>query len=122
MKLWTGIVTEKIAESKDFYTKLFGCQILFEEDWFVLLELGGAELGFMQPDLDFQAEIFQKPFNSEGVWITVDVEDATAEYQRMQQQDIKIAMELRDEPWGDRHFTVLDPSGIAVDIVQRITS
>lgn len=26
---------------------------------------------------------------------------------------------LRDEPWGDRHFVVVDPNGIGVDIVQR---
>jgi uncharacterized glyoxalase superfamily protein PhnB len=24
---------------------------------------------------------------------------------------------LRDEPWGDRHFTIRDPNGIAIDIV-----
>lgn len=27
---------------------------------------------------------------------------------------------LRDEPWGDRHFVVVDPNGIGVDVVQRL--
>jgi uncharacterized glyoxalase superfamily protein PhnB len=26
---------------------------------------------------------------------------------------------LRDEPWGDRHFAVVDPNGIGVDVLQQ---
>jgi uncharacterized glyoxalase superfamily protein PhnB len=32
---------------------------------------------------------------------------------------ISIEVPIRDEPWGDRHFAVLDPNGIPVDVVQR---
>jgi len=27
-------------------------------------------------------------------------------------------MDLRDEPWGDRHFALRDPNGVGVDIVE----
>ncbi|MBD0256676.1 MAG: glyoxalase, partial [Cytophagales bacterium] len=30
---------------------------------------------------------------------------------------VPIEVELRDEPWGDRHFAIVDPNGIGVDIV-----
>ena len=30
---------------------------------------------------------------------------------------VKIEIEIRDEPWGDRHFAILDPNGIGIDIV-----
>ena len=120
MKLWTGVVTEKISESKAFYTQLFGCEVVFESDWFVLLELGGSELGFMLPNLEEQAPIFHKPLiNGEGMWITIDVDDVDAEYQRIQSSGSDIVMEIRDEPWGDRHFSLKDPNGIAVDVVQH---
>ena len=32
MKFWTGVITEKLTESKSFYVNLFGCEVLFEED------------------------------------------------------------------------------------------
>ena len=44
MMLWPGVVTEKVRESRDFYVRLFGCHVIYEgeDDWFVLLELGGS--------------------------------------------------------------------------------
>ena len=119
MKLWSGVVTEKVQESKHFYVRLFDCEVVYETDWFVLLELGGPELGFMSPNLESQAPIFRPAFQGKGVWITVDVDDADAEHQRIQTLGVTIEVALRDEPWGDRHFVVIDPNGIAVDVVQR---
>lgn len=122
MKFWSGIVTDKVRESRDFYVRLFGCDVLYEgeDDWVVLLQLGPSELGFLKPGLAAQAPIFRSPFRGEGVWIAVDVQDAEAEYRRIRALGVPIAVELRDEPWGDRHFAVVDPNGIGVDVVQRL--
>ena len=119
MKLWTGIVTEKIQESKAFYTRLFGCEVVFESDWFVLLQLGESELGFMLPELDTQASIFRPTFQGQGVWVAIDVENVDEEYQRIKGMNEDITVEIRDEPWGDRHFVLRDPNGIGVDVVQH---
>jgi uncharacterized glyoxalase superfamily protein PhnB len=121
VKFWSGIVTEKVRESKDFYVHLFGCEVIYEGegDWVVLLKLGDSELGFMKPDLESQAQIFRPAFRGQGVWIAVDVEDAQAEYRRIRAMGVPIEVPLRDEPWGDRHFVVVDPNGIGVDVVQR---
>jgi len=35
----------------------------------------------------------------------------------MRSKNIPIEIELRDEPWGDRHFAIKDPNGIGIDIV-----
>ena len=122
MKLWTGIVTDKVQQSKDFYTRLFGCEVLHEEEggWFVLLRLGGNELGFMKPNRPSQAAIFRPAFEGRGVWVAIEVEDAGAEYERLRALGVPIEVQLRDEPWGDRHFVVVDPNGIGVDVVQRV--
>jgi hypothetical protein len=49
MKLWSGVVTEKVMESREFYVRLFGCEVIYEDEggWFVLLQLGKSQLGFM---------------------------------------------------------------------------
>ncbi len=121
MKLWSGVVTEKVQESKDFYVRLFGCDVIYEGEggWFVLLQLGSGELGFMKPNLESQAAIYRPAFQGQGVWIVVDVADVDSEYQRLQAIGVPIEVALRDEPWGDRHFVVVDPNGIGVDVVQR---
>lgn len=121
MKFWSGIVTEKVQESKAFYVKLFGCEVVYEgeNDWFVLLGLNGSELGFMKPQLPTQAEVFRPVFQGQGIWIAVNVEDVQAEYQRIKDLGIAIEVELRKEPWGDQHFVLRDPNGIGVDVVQH---
>lgn len=121
MKLWSGVITDKVQESKDFYVRLFGCEVLYEGDdgWFVLLQLGDSELGFMQPGQTAQAEIFRRPFTGQGMWVAVDVDDVDREYARIQALGVEIAVALRDEPWSDRHFVVIDPNGIGVDVVQH---
>lgn len=120
MKFWTGVITEKLAESKAFYVNLFGCEVLFEEEWFVLLQLGPSELGFLRPEMEGQHPLFQTAHPGHGMWITVEVADAAAECQRIQKLGQPIVQELRDEVWGDRHFVLQDPNGIGVDVVQRI--
>jgi catechol 2,3-dioxygenase-like lactoylglutathione lyase family enzyme len=49
MKLWTGIVTDQVQRTKDFYTRLFGAEVIYEGEggWFVLLGMGESELGVM---------------------------------------------------------------------------
>ena len=119
MKFWSGVVSEKLQESKEFYVRLFGCEVAYDSEWFVLLQLGPTAIGFMQPGLEAQAPIFRSAFAGQGIWITVDVEDVDAEYKRLTDMGVALELTLRDEPWGDRHFVVRDPNGIGVDIVQQ---
>ncbi len=121
MKLWPGVVTEKVLESRDFYCRVFGAQVIYagEGDWFVLLQIGDAELGFMMPGLESQAPLFRPAFQGQGVWMAVEVDDVDAEYRRIQALGVPLAVDLRDEPWGDRHFAIIDPNGVSVDVVQR---
>lgn len=121
MKFWSGVITDKVQASKEFYVRLFDCVVLYEGDdgWFVLLRLGDSELGFMKPGLASQAEIFRRPFTGQGMWVAVDVDDVDREYARIQALGVEIVVALRDEPWGDRHFVIADPNGIGVDVVQH---
>ncbi|MBZ2188780.1 VOC family protein [Alcanivorax sp. JB21] len=121
MHLWSGIITEKVTESRDFYVRLFGCDVLFDEPWCVVLRFGDSEVGFMQPELPQQAPVFRGAYPGQGVWFTLDVDDVDAEHARLSALGVPIAVSLRDEDWGDRHFSVIDPNGIGVDIVTRAT-
>ena len=121
MKLWPGVITEKVIESRDFYCRVFGARVIYEGEggWFVLLQIGEAELGFMRPGLESQAPLFRPAFQGQGVWMAVEVDDVDAEHRRIQALGVSLAVDLRDEPWGDRHFALVDPNGVSVDVVQR---
>lgn len=50
--------------------------------------------------------------------LTIEVDDVDELYERLRKKSVKIEIALRDEPWGDRHFAVVDPNGIGIDFVR----
>ena len=120
MKVTSGIITAKLKESKEFYTKVLGFTVTFENDFFLLIESpdGEGRLSFLLPNHPTQQPIFKPAFNGKGAYITLEVEDADAEYKRIKELGTPIEIEIRDEVWGDRHFAIVDPNGIGIDIVK----
>lgn len=119
LSLTAGVVTPKLHACKQFYTSHFGFQVIYESDWFVLLATpnGKQQVSFLQPDHASQQALFQPAFAGKGVYFTLEVADVEAEYERLKKAGIPILIELRQEPWGDTHFAIQDPAGVAVDIV-----
>lgn len=118
MSFYNGIITSKLKESIEFYTQRLGFSIKFENEWFVLLERNERELAFMLPNLEFQAEIFRDEFPGKGLWLTIEVDDVEAEHKRIKGLGVPIVVELRQEDWGETHFSIVDPNGIGVDFVK----
>ena len=119
MKLNAGIITEKLAESKAFYTQVLQFGVTFENDFYLLLHTPNqeAEISFLLPNHPSQQPLFQKPFTQQGVYLTIEVENVDDYYCSLKEQGVPIAIDLREEPWGDRHFAIIDPNGIGIDIV-----
>ena len=119
LSLTAGVVTSKLHACKQFYTSHFGFQVIYESDWFVLLATPDAkqQVSFLQPEHASQQALFQPAFAGKGVYFTLEVADVEAEYERLKKAGIPILIELRQEPWGDTHFAIQDPAGVAVDIV-----
>lgn len=119
MKLNAGYITDKLQESKNFYTQVLGFGVSFENDFYLLLHTPNhqAEIAFLQSNHPSQQALFQKAFDPQGVYITIEVDNVDKLYRKLKDKNIDIVVDLRDEPWGDRHFTILDPNGIGIDIV-----
>lgn len=119
MKLNAGIITEKLTETKEFYTKVLDFGVTFENEFYLLLHTPNhqAELGFLLPNHPTQKPIFQQAFAGKGAYFTIEVEDVDSYYAAIKKKGIAIEVELRDEAWGDRHFAIVDPNGIGIDIV-----
>jgi catechol 2,3-dioxygenase-like lactoylglutathione lyase family enzyme len=120
--LYTIIVTDRRAECRDFYVRWFGFQVVFEASWFVYVAATGDRafgLAFMAPDHPSRPP-GPETFSGKGVLITLQVDDAAAEFERLKQGGLEIAHPLSDEPWGQRRFATYDPAGTWVDIIQPI--
>ena len=119
MKLNAGIITEKLAESKAFYTQVLQFGVTFENDFYLLLHTPNqeAEISFLLPNHPSQQPLFQKPFTQQGVYLAIEVENVDDYYYKLKEQGVPIAIDLREETWGDRHFAIIDPNGIGIDIV-----
>lgn len=120
--LYAIVVTDKLKECQDFYTRWFGFQVGFESSWFVYLAAEGDRsfgLALMSSDHP-SAPPGPEPFKGKGLCLEFQVADAAAEYQRLKQAGLAIAYPLRDEPWGQRRFGVSDPTGMWIDVVQQI--
>src|SRR5687768_9256619 len=123
-KLYPLIITDTIKESVDFYKENFDFVAVFEQDWYVQLlhEKSGAELAFMMPNVETQPAQLHASFAGKGIVLSLEVENATSEWQRLKDKKLDIITELRDEEWGQRHFILADPAGVYVDVVQQLTN
>ncbi|MCC5942249.1 MAG: VOC family protein [Balneolaceae bacterium] len=120
MKLNAGIVTDKLEESKAFYSKNLGFGVTYENEFYLLMHTPDrqAEVSFLLPNHPSQQPLFQKPFDGRGMYFTIEVDDVDSIYNNLKIKGVEIKIELRDEPWGDRHFAIADPNGIGIDIVK----
>ena len=120
MKLNAGIVTSKLAETKAFYTQILGFGVTFENEFYLLLHTpgGASELSFLLPEHPSQQPLFHKAFQGQGMYLTIEVDNVDELYKELQNKGVPIKIDIRDEPWGDRHFAVQDPNGIGIDLVK----
>ena len=119
MKLNAGIITENLKETKKFYTEVLDFGVSFENDFYILLHTPNqaAEISFLQPDHPSQKPIFQSAFQGKGVYLTIEVDNVDAIYKQLKEKGVQMEINIRDEPWGDRNFSIVDPNGIGLDIV-----
>ena len=123
MRLVTGypiFITNKLTECRSFYERL-GFSVVFEASWFLFLSSGGDapfSLAFMSPEHP-SSPPDPRAFAGDGSFLTLQVEDASASHDELKKKGFKIEYPLRDEPWGQRRFGIVDPAGIWVDVVEQ---
>lgn len=112
-------IVKDLNAAKSFYTENLSFDVVFSGDWYVhLVSKSGVQVGFLLPDQPTQPPIFQNPYCGEGVIFSLEVEDADAAFAIAKSKSLKVVLELRSEDWGQRHFSIQDPNGVYLDIIQ----
>ena len=121
MRLATEIYTDNVSESKAFYCDTFNFKVKYEIAGYVIIqhkENPAYELLFCIPNSPFVNEIFRPKFYGKGMIFQMEVNNIQMEYDRIKNLNIPIVLDLTDEPVNGKHFTITDPNGIYIDIVQ----
>jgi catechol 2,3-dioxygenase-like lactoylglutathione lyase family enzyme len=116
------ICTSRLAESRDFYTRLLGFETTFEADWYVSLRRPGEpsyELALLDHDHPTLPEAYRAPVR--GLLLNFEVSDVDAQWHRLViEEGLPAELALRSEDFGQRHFIVADPNGVLIDVITPI--
>ncbi len=115
------LMTDKVAETADFYCEHFRFVRRFNSDWYVHLcstEDESVNLAILNGHHHTIPAVGRG--QASGLLLNFEVEDVDAEYQRAQTAGLPILLSLRDEDFGQRHFITADPNGVLLDIITPI--
>jgi catechol 2,3-dioxygenase-like lactoylglutathione lyase family enzyme len=112
------IVTADHKACRDFWTRHLGFAVVFENDWFTYLAADGATVAFMSPDHP-SSPPGPEPYEA-GISFELEVEDAKAALAEFEATGGTPDYPLTDEPFGQRRFSVRDPGGLWINIVQQV--
>ena len=114
------VVTSQKAACRDFWVRHLAFTVAFEIDWFAYLvaEDGSASIAFMTPDHP-SSPPGPEPYTA-GISMELEVEDADAALAELRASGREPDYPLTDEPFGQRRFSLRDPSGLWINIVQQV--
>jgi catechol 2,3-dioxygenase-like lactoylglutathione lyase family enzyme len=112
------VVTEAVGACRDFWVRHLGFSVIFENVWFVYLQAGGASMAFMTPDHP-SAPPGPETYAA-GISMELEVADAAAALEELRGTGKEPDYPLTEEAFGQRRFSLRDPSGLWINIVQQL--
>ena len=123
IRIVPNLSSEAFVASRDFYAAMFDLVVSVElDDWYLQLMPESdprLNIGFVKPDHELFAD---RPASSGtyGVVLTIHVDDVDEVYERAKRLGAEIAAEIRDEEYGQRHFLVVDPNGLVLNVMSTV--
>lgn len=117
------VFVHDLTTTTEFYVRTLGLDVLFESDFFVLFALPGeprGAIGFVLEDHPTAPPEGPAVTPGASAFLTLQVADAAEAHEQLARSGTTITYQLRDEPWGQRRFGLLDPNGLYVDVVEQI--
>ena len=123
IRIVPNLSSEAFVASRDFYLAMFDLVVSVElDDWYLQLMPESdptLNIGFVKSN----HELFAGRAASSGTYgvvLTIHVDDVYEAYQRAKRLGAEIAAEIRDEDSGQRHFLVVDPNGLVLNVMSAL--
>lgn len=119
--IFPTICAVDVEASRDFYVTHLGFVVVFDSGWYVQLQApteAAPQIGIVERDHPTVPLAFRA--RPAGVLISIEVDDVDAVHEGAIGAGLEIALDLRSEDFGQRHFMTVDPDGILVDVITPI--
>ncbi|MEM9341235.1 MAG: VOC family protein [Bacteroidota bacterium] len=119
-RIMTNICSDKLAESRDFYTRLFDFDVDYDSEWFVHLisKDKKLELGIIDRTNDLVPKDVQN--HPQGFYVTFVVDNVDEIAEIAHSEKFEIVNEPTDTFYGQRRMLLKDPNGTMVDVSSPI--
>jgi predicted enzyme related to lactoylglutathione lyase len=123
LRIVPNMSSDRFEASRDFYLDIFDLVVSVElGSWYLQLmapEEHSLNVGFVEPGNELFAGRAAPP-GEYSLVLTIQVDGVDEAYARARQRGAEIAMEIRDEDYGQRHFLVVDPNGLLLNVMSAI--
>lgn len=116
-----GYLVDDVAATTRFYRDVIGLPVTVELDWFASVNAGapGYEISFVERGHESLPAGFRTRPTS-GLSFGLVVEDAAGEAKRLVDAGVELVTPVVEERYGQRHFSVADPNGVLLDVIEMI--
>ena len=111
-------VTDQFIACRDFWARHLSFSVIFENEWFVLMQADGASIAFMSPGHPSWPP--GPEAYTAGTSMELEVKDAAAALEEVRASGKEPDYPLTEEPFGQRRFSLKDPSGLWINVVQQL--
>jgi lactoylglutathione lyase len=120
MRLRLELFVKSVPESKDFYARVLGFDVVsYQPDGYSVLRKGDIQVA-LQAQEQLSDNHPLKPLSHErvglGIEIVLEVDDLEATYAHFLNTDWPLADTLAERPWRSRDFRIIDPNGYYIRI------
>jgi len=109
-----NITSDRLDESRKFYTDFLGFQVAMDMGWIVTLASPSnptAQISLLQ-------ETASAPQPAPPS-LSIEVADVDAVHAKAVERGLQIVYPLTTEPWGVRRFHVTDPNGVIINVMSH---
>jgi len=114
-RITPDINSNKIEESKKFYTDFIGLKLAMDMGWiltFISESNPTAQINLLLSD--------KKEIDNSNVAISIESSDVDGLYKKALAENVGIVYPLKVEDWGVKRFFIKDPNGVTVNIMCHI--
>jgi uncharacterized glyoxalase superfamily protein PhnB len=124
LRIVPNVSSESFGACRDFYVDLFDLVVSVElDDWYLQLmspDEPTVNIGFVKPGHELFADRTASDDGCSSLVLTIHVDDVDEAYARAQRRGAEIVTGIRDEHHGQRHFLVVDPNGLLLNVMSAV--
>ena len=106
------ICSNDLEKSKQFYGDFLGLKLVMDMDWILCFASESnqtAQINILPND--------NKDVTNANVFITIEVFEIDAAYEKAIANNYEIVYPITNEPWKVRRFFMKDPNGVTINIM-----